>query len=175
MAAGAQGRLDPEAKTARPTQTNALDVERAVLSRNHEMGRLMLKQISEGLSGPLTQSVKTNAIAGAAAGIALSLIHGIISVRPSQLQDRYDFAAEGLTHVGTGAILGLLAATTTVLAGVAVAGRGMLTIAVPIVASSLVTSIAHKPTNRFARALIEDVVKGRNRPSQPQSSSDVTY
>jgi hypothetical protein len=134
----------------------------------------MLKQITQGPWGPLTQSVKTNAIAGAAAGIALSLIHGIISVRPSQLHDRYDFAAEGLTHVGTGAILGLLAATTTVLAGVAVAGRGMLTIAVPIVASSLVTSIAHKPTNRFARALIEDVVKGRNRPSQPQSGSDVT-
>ena len=134
----------------------------------------MLEQISESPWGHLTQTMKANAIAGAAAGIALSVIHGIISVRPSQLQDRYDFAAEGLTHVGTGAILGLLAATTTALAGVAVAGRGIiLAIAVPMVASSLATSIAHKPATRFARALSEDVVKGRNRPSQPQAHSDV--
>ena len=94
----------------------------------------MLKQILKSPWGHLTQTVKTNAIAGAAAGVALGVIHGIISVRPSQLRDRYDFAAEGLTHVGTGAILGLLAATTTALAGVAVAafaGRGILAIAVP--------------------------------------------
>ena len=134
----------------------------------------MLEQISKSPWGHLTQTVKTNAIAGAAAGVALGVIHGIISVRPSQLQDRYDYAAEGLTHVGTGAILGLVSATTTALAGVAVAGRGILEIAVPMVASSLVTSIAHKPANRFARALSEDIVKGRNRPSQPQARSDVT-
>ena len=133
----------------------------------------MLKQISESSWGQLTQTVKTNVIAGAAAGIALSVMHGIISVRPSQLQDRYDFAAEALTHVGTGAILGLLAATSTALAGIAVAGRSILVIAVPMVASSLVTSIAHKPANRFARALSEDVVKGRNRPSQTRARSDV--
>jgi hypothetical protein len=81
-----------------------------------------------------------------------------------------------LTHVGTGAILGLLSATTTALAGVAVAavaGRGILAIAVPLVASNLVTSIAHKPANRLARTWSEDLVKGRNRPSQPQARSNV--
>jgi len=136
----------------------------------------MLEHISTSPWGHLTQTVKINAIAGAAAGVALGVIHGIISVHPSQLRDRYDFAAEGLTHVGTGAILGLLSATTTALAGVAVgpvAGRGILAIAVPLVASNLVTGIAHKPANRLARAWSEDVVKGRKRPSQPQARSDV--
>ncbi len=65
------------------------------------------------------------------------------------------------------------AATTTALAGVAVAGRGILAIAVPLFASNLATSIAHKPAKRLARAWSEDVVKGRNRPSQPKADSDV--
>ena len=136
----------------------------------------MLKQISKSPWGPLTQTLKTHAIAGAAAGVALSIINGIISVRPSQLRDRYDFAAEGLTHVGTGAILGVLAATVTALAGVsvgAIAGRGILAIAVPMVASTVVIDSAHKRVARLVRSWSEDVVKGLKQPLQRQPGPDV--
>ncbi len=71
----------------------------------------------------MTLQPKTNAIAGAAAGVALCVVQGIISVRQSRLRDHYDVdvVAERLTHIGTGAILGVLAATSTALAGVSVA------------------------------------------------------
>ncbi len=54
----------------------------------------------------LVQTAKTHAIAGASAGVAVGIVHGVIAVRNSQLRDRYDVMAEGLTHVGTGAVLG---------------------------------------------------------------------
>ena len=138
------------------------------------MSRAMLEQIPKSTWVHLAQTAKTNAIAGAVAGVALGVIQGAISMRRSQLRDRYDFAAEGLTHVGTGAILGLLSGTTTAFAGVAaaaVAGRGIVAIAVPLVASNLVTGIAHKPVSRLARTWSEGVVKGRNRASPPQARS----
>jgi len=121
----------------------------------------------------LAQTAKTHAIAGAAAGVALGAVHGIISVRHSRLRDRYDVAAEGLTHVGTGAVLGLLAATTTALAGVSVAafaGRGILAIAVPLVASTVATGSAHKPVERLVRSWSEDVVEGLKRTLERQAS-----
>ncbi len=136
----------------------------------------MLEQVSRAHWEQLAQTAKTNAIAGAVAGVALGVIYGAISVRRSQLRDGYDFAAEGLTHVSTGAILGILSGTTTALAGVtaaAITGRGILSIAVPLVASNLVTGIAREPVNRLARAWSEGVVKGGNRPSQPQTRVDV--
>lgn len=132
------------------------------------------------LQSPLThlaQTAKTHAIAGAAAGVALGVVHGIISARHSRLRDRYDVAAEGLTHVGTGAVLGLLAATTSALAGVSVAafaGRGILAIAAPMVASHVVTGSAHGRVARWVRSWSEDVVKGLRQTSQRQARPDVS-
>ena len=63
----------------------------------------MPAQIARSPLGHLVQkTAKTHAIAGAAAGVAVGVIGGIISVRRSQVRDRYDVAAEGLTHIGTG-------------------------------------------------------------------------
>jgi len=137
----------------------------------------VLTHISESHLRHLAQTAKTQAIAGAAAGVALGVVHGIISMRDRQLRDRYDVAAEGLTHVGTGAILGVLAATSAAVAGVtvaAIAGRGVLAIAVPLVASTVVTGSAHQPIDRLVRSWSEDVVKCLKRTLEHQSSPDVT-
>jgi hypothetical protein len=66
--------------------------------------------ISDSPLGQLPQIAKTNAIAGASAGVAIGVIHSIISVRKSPPRDRYEVVAQGLTSVGTGAALGALAA-----------------------------------------------------------------
>ncbi len=124
-------------------------------------------QISQSRLGHLAQTAKTHAIGGAAAGIAVGVIDGLVSVRDRQIRDRYDAATEGLTHIGTGAILGVMAATITALAGVsvaAIAGRGVLAIAVPMVASSLVTDMAHERVQRSVRAWSEDFVQGLKQP-----------
>ncbi len=123
------------------------------------MSNISLKQ--------LAQTAKTTAIAGAAAGVAVGVVHGIISVRRSHLRDPYDVAAEGLTHVGTGAILGVLGATASALAGVSVAasaGRGILTIAAPMAAGMVVTSSAHERVHHLARTWSERFVRGLKPP-----------
>ncbi len=122
-----------------------------------------MPEISTSSLRALAQTAKTHAVAGASAGVAFGVIHGAISIYNRQLKDRYDVAAEGLTHVGTGAILGVLGATATAVAGVsiaAIAGRGILAVAVPLVASSAITSSAHEPVERFMRSWSEDVVNG---------------
>ncbi len=124
-----------------------------------------------------SQTAKAHAIEGAAFGAALGIINGIISVRESQLQDRYDVATEALTHVGTGAVLGALAATTAGLAGVSVAGvagRGITAIVVPLVVSSVASGSAHRPVERLVRSWSEDVVSGLRRTLERQASSKVT-
>ena len=129
----------------------------------------VLTPISESSLGHLAQIAKTNAIAGAVAGVALGVVQGIISVRHSRLQDRHDVMVEGLTYVGTGAVLGVLSATTTALAGVAVAaiaGRGVLEIAVPLVASTVATSTAHKPVENLVRSWSDGAVNGLKRTSE---------
>ncbi|MDJ0872040.1 MAG: hypothetical protein QNJ87_09730 [Gammaproteobacteria bacterium] len=126
----------------------------------------MITDISSGYLKTLAQTAKTHAIAGASAGVALGIIHGAISVHERQLRDRYDMAAEGLTHVGTGAILGVLGAMATALAGVSVAaitGRRLVAIAVPLVASAVVTSGAHEPVERWVRSRSDDVVAALKR------------
>ena len=124
-------------------------------------------EISQGRLGHLAQTAKTHAIGGAAAGIAVGVIDGLVSVRDRQIRDRYDAAAEGLTHIGTGAILGVMAATVTALAGVsvaAIAGRGVLAIALPMVASTVATDMAHGRVQRLVRAWSEDFVRGLKQP-----------
>lgn len=127
--------------------------------------------------GELAQIAKTNAIAGTAAGVAVGVIDSIISVRQSPPQDRYDVLVQGLTSVGTGAVLGALAATVTALAGVsvaAIAGRGALAIAVPMVATTVATDSAHKPVERLVRSWSEDVVKGLKRTLAREASPNTT-
>ena len=127
----------------------------------------MPAQISKSPLGHLAQTAKNHAIAGAAAGVAVGVLDGIISLRQSKFEDRYDVAAEGLTLIGTGAILGVMAATVTALAGIsvgAVAGRGILAIAVPMVASTLVTDSAHKRVERSVRSWSEHFVDGLKPP-----------
>ena len=136
----------------------------------------MPAQISKSPLGHLAQTAKTHAIGGAAAGVTVGVIDALISVRHSQVRDSYDVAAEGLTHIGTGAILGVLAGTVTALAGVsvaAIAGRGILAIAVPMVASTVVIDSAHKRVARLVRSWSEDVVKGLKQPLQRQPGPDV--
>ena len=131
-------------------------------------------QILQTPVGHLVQTAETHAIGGAAAGIAVGVIDGLVSVRERQIRDRYDAAAEGLTHIGTGAILGVMAATITALAGVsvaAVAGRGFLAVAVPMVATSLVTDMAHERVQRSVRAWSEDFVQGLKQPAQRSRSA----
>jgi cobalamin biosynthesis protein CobD/CbiB len=125
----------------------------------------------------LAQIAKTNAIAGTAAGVAVGVIDSIISVRQSPPRDRYDVLVQGLTSVGTGAVLGALAATVTALAGVsvaAIAGRGALAIAVPMVATTVATDSAHKPVERLVRSWSEDVVKGLKRTLAREASPNTT-
>ena len=132
--------------------------------------------ISKSPLGHLTQTAKTHAIAGAAAGVAVGVIDGIIAVRARQIRDGYDAAAEGLTHIGTGAILGVLAATVTALAGVSVAafaGRGIMAIAVPMVASTVATDMAHERVQRSVRAWSEDLVNGLKQPAQGAENADL--
>ena len=136
----------------------------------------MLIYVSTSPGGNLAQTAKTQALAGASAGLVLGVIHSVNSVRQSQIRDRYDVAAEGLTQVGTGAILGLLGATSAAVVGVYVApivGRGILAIAVPLVASAAITSSVHKPAERLVRAWSEAVVKGLKRILQRQRSAYV--
>jgi cobalamin biosynthesis protein CobD/CbiB len=133
--------------------------------------------ISDSHLMQLTQIAKTNAIAGASAGVAIGVIHSIVSVRQSPPRDRYGVVAQGLTSVGTGAVLGALAATVTALAGVsvaAIAGRGALAIAVPMVATTVATNSAHKPVERLVRSWSEDVAKGLKRTLEREASPDVT-
>ena len=116
--------------------------------------------------GQLLQTAKTHAVAGASVGLAIGVVHGVIAVRRNPPKDRYDMVAEGLTHVATGAVLGALAATVTAAAGVsvaAVAGRGILTIAAPLVASTVATGSAHEPVERVVRGWSHDVVTGLRR------------
>ncbi len=118
----------------------------------------MLRQVA--------RTAKTNAIAGASAGVAVGVVRGIVSLRRSRPRDRYDVAAEGLTHVGTGAVLGVLAAMTGALAGASVAaisGRSILAIAAPLVASTVATASAHEPVERIVRYWSEDVVESLRR------------
>ena len=133
--------------------------------------------VSASPMGHLVEIAKTNAIAGASAGVAMGVIHSVISARQSPPRDRYDVVAEGLTSVGTGAVLGALAATVTALAGVsvaAIAGRGTLAIAVPMVATTVATNSAHKPVERLVRSWSEDVVKGLKRTLEREASPNVT-
>ncbi len=126
----------------------------------------MVTDISSGYLKTLVQTAKTHAIAGASAGVALGIVHGVISVQERQLRDRYDMAAEGLTHVGTGAILGVIGAMATALAGVSVAaitGRRIVAIAVPLVASAAITSGAHDPVERWVRSRSDDIVAALKR------------
>lgn len=133
--------------------------------------------VSESPLRNLAQIAKTNAVAGASAGVAMGVIYGLISVHQSRLRDRYDVATEALTHVGTGAVLGALAGTATALAGVsvaAVAGRGILAIAAPLIASTVATGSAHAPVERLVRSWSEDVVKGLKRTLERQASPNVS-
>ena len=132
----------------------------------------MLPDMSDISLKQLAQTAKTTAIAGAAAGVTMGLVRGIISVRRSRLRDPYDVAVEGLTHIGTGAILGVLGASASALAGVSVAasaGRGILTIAVPMAASMVVTSSAHERVHNIARTWSERFVIGLKPPSNADS------
>ncbi len=127
--------------------------------------------------GDFKQTAKANAIAGASAGVALGLIQGIMAAHESPLRDRYDVAAEALTQVGTGAALGALAGTTAALAGVSVAsvaGRGILAFAVPLIASTVATGIAHAPVERAVHAWSEDIVGGLKRTLERRAVASTT-
>jgi hypothetical protein len=95
--------------------------------------------------------------------MALGVIRGIVAVRHKQLRDGYDVAAEGLTHVGTGAILGILGATAASVAGVsvaAIAGPGLLTRAAPTVAGTVITGSVQEYVDRFVRPWSYALVTG---------------
>lgn len=121
----------------------------------------------------LIQTAKTQAIAGAAAGLAYGAVQSIISVRRNQLRDGYDVATEGLAHVSTGAILGCLAAMAASVAGVsvaAIAGRGILSVAAPTVASAIVTSGGYARVDRVVRPWSEGVVNSLKRTMQGEGA-----
>ena len=138
-----------------------------------EARRALISHIPRSSLKNLAQIAKTHAIAGASAGVALGIVHGVVSVHESQLRDRYDVAAEGLTHVGTGAILGMLGAVTTAFAGVSVAavtGRRFLTLAVPLIASLAVTGTAQEPVERIVRSWSGNAVQSLRRALQRKGS-----
>lgn len=117
----------------------------------------------------LVQTARAQAVAGASAGVALGVFRGIIAVRHKQLRDGYDVAAEGLTHIGTGAILGILGATAASLTGVSVAAitaPGLLTRAAPTVAGTIVSSTAHERIDRLVRPWSNYVIAGLKRTFQ---------
>jgi hypothetical protein len=111
----------------------------------------------------ITQTFKSQAAAGAAAGVSLGVVRGIVTVRRHQLKDGYDVLAEGVTQVGTGAVLGILCAMTASVTGVtvaAIAGRGILAFALPVVASTITSNVAHGRIDRMIRPLGEDFAQG---------------
>lgn len=114
----------------------------------------------------LAQTAKTHAIGGASAGLAFGAVQSVIAVHHNRLRNGYDILAEGLTHVGTGAILGVLGAMAASVAGVsvtAITSRRILTVAVPMVASAMVTSGAHQGVYRLVHPWSERAVNGLKR------------
>jgi carbon monoxide dehydrogenase subunit G len=111
----------------------------------------------------IKETARTQAIAGAAAGAALGILRGIVSVRSNRMRDGYDVMTEGLAEIGTGAVLGAMSAVAATATGVTVAavtGRTVLTVAAPLVASALTSSLAHKRVDRQIRPMSEDFVHG---------------
>ena len=135
----------------------------------------MLISTSKSTLKFLIQTARAQAVAGASAGMALGLIRGIIAVQYKQLRDGYEVAAEGLTHVGTGAILGILGATAASVAGVSVAaitGPSLLTRAAPTIASTVVTGSVQEYVDRLVRPWSNHVVIRIRRAVQGPEWSD---
>jgi hypothetical protein len=120
----------------------------------------------QGSLSLITETAKTQAIAGAAAGAAVGILRSIVFLRRTHLRDGYDLMAEGLTEIGTGAALGVLcgiAATASGVTAAAIFGRGILTVAAPVVASAVASSMAHQRVDRLIRPMSEDFVYGLKR------------
>jgi hypothetical protein len=131
----------------------------------------MASPVSKESLGFLTQTARNQAVAGIAAGMALGVLRGLVSVRRDPPRDGYGIAAEGLAHVSNGVILGLLGGMAASLAGVsvaAVAGRGVLTTAAPTVASAIVSFSAQDWVDRLVRPRTDALVRSlRPRPRPP--------
>lgn len=117
----------------------------------------------KGSLGLIVETAKTQAVAGAAAGATLGIVRSIVTVHREQLHDGYEVLAEGMTQIGTGAVLGILsglAASATGATVAAVVGRGVWVIAAPLVASAITSSLAHGRVDRLVRPLSADIVRG---------------
>lgn len=115
------------------------------------------------------ETAKTQVVAGAAAGATLGILRSIIAIRRNRLHNGYDVLAEGLSEIGVGAILGVLssmAATATGVTVAAIAGRGVLVVGAPLLASAVTSSLAHNRVDRFVRPISEDFVYGLKRASE---------
>jgi hypothetical protein len=113
--------------------------------------------------GLIAETARTQAVAGAAAGATLGILHTIVTLHRKQLNDGYEMLAEGMAEVGTGTFLGLLAglaAGATGATAVVVAGRGIWTIAAPFVVGALTSSIAYRQVDRVIRPLSADIARG---------------
>jgi hypothetical protein len=111
----------------------------------------------------ILETAKTQALAGAAAGAALGVLRSFVTVHRENLHDGYDVLSEGLTELGTGALLGAvsaLAASATGATVAAIAGRGIWTVAAPLVVSTVTSNLAHKRVDRLVRPFSEDLVRG---------------
>lgn len=117
----------------------------------------------QGSLSLIIETAKTQAIAGAAAGATLGIVRSIVTVHREQLHDGYEVLAEGMTQIGTGAVLGILsglAASATGATVAAITGRGIWIVAAPLVASAMTSSIAHGRVDRLVRPLSADIARG---------------
>ena len=145
------------------------------MHRNDEISQVrhVFKFVSTPSFQQLAQTARTQAVVGAAAGVTLGAIRGFVLVRRKGARDAFQVATEGITQVGTGAVLGVLgglAASVTGVSVTAAAGRGILAIAAPVVASAMITSNAHDPVARVIRTWSErllDGLRGSLQSSQP--------
>ena len=117
----------------------------------------------QGSVSLIVSTAKTQAIAGATAGATLGVVRSVISVRRKRLKDGYDVLTEGMTQIGIGAALGLvsgMAAGATGVTVAAIAGRSVWTVAAPLVASAIASSLAHERVDRLVRPLSAELVQG---------------
>ena len=113
--------------------------------------------------GLIAETAKTQAVAGAAAGATLGILHSMVTLHRKQLNDGYEMLAEGMAEVGTWSVLGLLAglaAGATGATAAVMAGRGVWTIVAPLVAGSVTSSIAYGQVDRVIRPLSTDIARG---------------
>lgn len=132
-------------------------------NKPQEQRQVVIVLNPQGSMSLLLSTARTQAMAGATAGATLGVVRSVISVRQKKLNDGYEVLTEGVTQIGIGAMLGLISGMAAGATGVtvaAIAGRSIWTVAAPLVASAIASSVAHERVDRFVRPISAEIVQG---------------